>query len=240
MRRYGGGIFVRSLTLAYAKRLFPDSNSWPTSHQGTTLPLHQDSPSKTSYPIAQRLFAMRRYEGEILYQNSNVQGYHRYFFTSTSLLLLWIVFRLILWQVFVQIIVILCLQFILRGCLCICYIATLIVVLSLSWKIIFVRFYAVKLFNEVACLTKEICGCSPKKLLKLHPYICSLMLSSFFFPQNYCKLKFVNLCGFEYQNQCMINILLANINLYNDRLLWIISYVFASSFSVTRNFMLNS
>jgi len=37
---------VRSLTLAYAKRLFPDSNSWPTSHQGTTLPLHQGSPSK--------------------------------------------------------------------------------------------------------------------------------------------------------------------------------------------------
>ena len=36
---------VRNLTLAYAKRLFPDSNPWPTSHLGTTLPLHQDSPS---------------------------------------------------------------------------------------------------------------------------------------------------------------------------------------------------
>ena len=40
-----GRDFVRSLTLAYAKRLFPDSNPWPTSHQGTTLPLHQGSPS---------------------------------------------------------------------------------------------------------------------------------------------------------------------------------------------------
>jgi len=40
-----GRDIVRSLTLAYAKRLFPDSNPWPTSHQGTTLPLHQGSPS---------------------------------------------------------------------------------------------------------------------------------------------------------------------------------------------------
>jgi len=37
---------VHSLTLAYARRLFPDSNPWPTSHQGTTLPLHQGSPSR--------------------------------------------------------------------------------------------------------------------------------------------------------------------------------------------------
>jgi len=28
-----GRDIVRSLTLAYAKRLFPDSNPWPTSHQ---------------------------------------------------------------------------------------------------------------------------------------------------------------------------------------------------------------
>jgi len=41
-----GRDIVRSLTLAYAKRLFSDSNPWPTSHQGTTLPLHQGSPSK--------------------------------------------------------------------------------------------------------------------------------------------------------------------------------------------------
>ena len=40
-----GRDIVCNLTLAYAKRLFPDSNPWPTSHQGTTLPLYQGSPS---------------------------------------------------------------------------------------------------------------------------------------------------------------------------------------------------
>jgi len=46
-----GRDIVRSLTLADAKRLFPDSNSWLTSHQGTTLPLHQGSPSMINCKI---------------------------------------------------------------------------------------------------------------------------------------------------------------------------------------------
>lgn len=40
-----GRVIVRSLTFAYLKRLFSDSNLWPTGHQVTTLPLCQGSPS---------------------------------------------------------------------------------------------------------------------------------------------------------------------------------------------------
>jgi len=43
MRRYGGGMLYAALPLH--KTLFSDSNPWPTSHQDTTLPLHQGSPS---------------------------------------------------------------------------------------------------------------------------------------------------------------------------------------------------
>lgn len=40
--KVSGRIIICSLTLVYAKRLFPDSNSWSKSHQDTTLPLCQD------------------------------------------------------------------------------------------------------------------------------------------------------------------------------------------------------
>ena len=38
-------VIVCILILPYAKRLFPDSNPWLTSHQGATLLLQQSSPS---------------------------------------------------------------------------------------------------------------------------------------------------------------------------------------------------
>ena len=57
---------VRSLTLAYAKRLFPDSNSWSTSHQGTTLPLHQDSPSLNKSLILKKIWVRHKFESLLI------------------------------------------------------------------------------------------------------------------------------------------------------------------------------
>ena len=44
-----------------AKRLFPDSNPWPTSHQGTTLPLHQGSPSIFHYIYHKKILVQVTY-----------------------------------------------------------------------------------------------------------------------------------------------------------------------------------
>ncbi|KAH1204464.1 hypothetical protein GmHk_16G045412 [Glycine max] len=67
MRRYGGGILYAALPLHMQRGCFRIRTH---DQQVTKAQLYRCTrarPPKTSYPIAQRLFAMRRYGGGILY-----------------------------------------------------------------------------------------------------------------------------------------------------------------------------
>jgi len=67
MRRYGGGILYAALPLHMQRGCFRIRTY---DQQVTKAQLYRCTrarPLKTSYPIAQRLFAMRRYGGGMLY-----------------------------------------------------------------------------------------------------------------------------------------------------------------------------